>query len=111
MNLRSPIFYAGMSIVTSLFTIVVKFSAYFLTGSVGLLSDALESFVNLAAAMFGLLMVTVAERPADEGHPFGHHGTVVRSIWLAAHSRPPRPASGRAPINSSSAPSPRPRRS
>lgn len=61
------------SVVVALLTIALKTAAWWLTGSVGLLSDALESFVNLAAAMFGLLMVTVAERPADEGHPFGHH--------------------------------------
>ena len=46
MSARSPVFYAGLSIVTSIFTIVVKFMAYSLTGSVGLLSDALESFVR-----------------------------------------------------------------
>jgi len=44
-----------------------------ITDSVGLLSDALESFVNLAGAMFALVMVTVAARPADKDHPFGHH--------------------------------------
>ena len=43
-----------------------------MTGSVGLLSDAMESLVNLAGATFGLWMVTVAARPADEDHPFGH---------------------------------------
>jgi cation diffusion facilitator family transporter len=44
-----------------------------LTGSVGLLSDAMESVVNLAGAMFALAMVTIAARPPDEDHPFGHH--------------------------------------
>ena len=72
MKLRSPVFYAGMSIVTSLFTIVVKFAAYFLTGSVGLLSDALESFVNLAAALIALATLTYAHSGADEDHNFGH---------------------------------------
>ncbi len=72
MNLRSPVFYAGMSIVTSLFTIVLKFSAYFLTGSVGLLSDALESFVNLAAALVALATLSYAHSGADEDHNFGH---------------------------------------
>jgi cation diffusion facilitator family transporter len=72
MNLRSPVFYAGMSIVTSLFTIVVKFSAYFLTGSVGLLSDALESFVNLAAALVALATLSYAHSGADDDHNFGH---------------------------------------
>lgn len=72
MKLRSPVFYAGMSIITSLFTIVVKFAAYFLTGSVGLLSDALESFVNLAAALIALATLTYAHSGADEDHNFGH---------------------------------------
>ena len=46
--------------------------AWWLTGSVGLLSDALESFVNLAAALMALWMVIIAERPPDEDHAFGH---------------------------------------
>ncbi len=72
MSARSPVFYAGLSIVTSIFTIVVKFSAYFLTGSVGLLSDALESFVNLAAALVALATLSYAHSGADEDHNFGH---------------------------------------
>ncbi|MBK6868296.1 MAG: cation transporter [Burkholderiales bacterium] len=63
----------AVSIVVALLTIALKMGAWWITGSVGLLSDAMESFVNLAAAMFGLLMVTVAERPADDDHPFGHN--------------------------------------
>ena len=51
----------------------LKTLAWWLTDSVGLLSDAMESLVNLASAMFGLLMVTVAEQPPDEDHPYGHH--------------------------------------
>jgi cation diffusion facilitator family transporter len=54
-------------------TIALKTLAWWLTGSVGLLSDAMESGVNLAAALFGLWMVTVAARPADDDHPYGHH--------------------------------------
>ena len=60
------------SVVVALLTIGLKTAAWWVTGSVGLLSDALESLVNLAGATFGLWMVTVAARPADEGHPFGH---------------------------------------
>lgn len=60
------------SIGVALLTIALKTAAWWVTGSVGLLSDALESFVNLAAATFGFLMVTVAEQPPDRGHPFGH---------------------------------------
>ena len=62
-----------ISVVVALLTIVLKTLAWWLTGSVGLLSDAMESFVNLAGAMFALGMVTIAERPADEDHPYGHH--------------------------------------
>ena len=62
-----------LSVVVALLTIVLKTLAWWLTGSVGLLSDAMESFVNLAGAMFALGMVTIAERPADEDHPYGHH--------------------------------------
>ena len=62
-----------ISVVVALLTIVLKTLAWWLTGSVGLLSDALESFVNLAGAMFALTMVTVAKRPADAEHPYGHH--------------------------------------
>lgn len=62
-----------ISVLVALLTIVLKTLAWWLTGSVGLLSDALESFVNLAGAMFALTMVTVAKRPADTEHPYGHH--------------------------------------
>ena len=61
------------SIGVALVTIGLKTLAWWLTDSVGLLSDAMESLVNLASAMFGLLMVTVAEAPPDEDHPYGHH--------------------------------------
>lgn len=62
-----------VSIAVALATIALKTLAWYLTDSVGLLSDAMESLVNLASAMFGLMMVTVAARPADEDHPYGHH--------------------------------------
>ena len=62
-----------VSLVVAAFTIALKFLAWWLTGSVGLLSDAMESMVNLASAAFALLMVRIAQRPADEGHPYGHH--------------------------------------
>jgi cation diffusion facilitator family transporter len=61
------------SIAVAVATIALKTLAWWLTGSVGLLSDALESIVNLASAAFALLMVTIAARPADEDHPYGHH--------------------------------------
>lgn len=61
------------SVVVALITITLKTMAWVITDSVGLLSDAMESLVNLAAATFGLVMVTIAARPADEDHPYGHH--------------------------------------
>jgi len=61
------------SVVVAVVTITLKTLAWYLTGSVGLLSDAMESLVNLASAVFGLVMVTIAARPADEDHPYGHH--------------------------------------
>lgn len=64
--------YAWLSIAAAIATIVLKGAAYLLTGSVGLLSDALESFVNLAAAVMTLAMLGVAARPADEDHAYGH---------------------------------------
>lgn len=61
------------SVVVALITITLKTLAWWITDSVGLLSDAMESLVNLASAVFGLAMVTIAARPADEDHPYGHH--------------------------------------
>ena len=64
--------YAWLSIAAALGTIVLKSLAWWLTGSVGLLSDALESVVNLAGAMMALAMISLAEQPADERHAYGH---------------------------------------
>ncbi|MBK6999416.1 MAG: cation transporter [Rhodoferax sp.] len=64
--------YAKLSIAAALVTIVLKGAAWWLTGSVGLLSDAIESFVNLAGAFMALWMLTLAEQPADHDHPYGH---------------------------------------
>lgn len=61
------------SVAVAAVTIALKTLAWWLTGSVGLLSDAMESIVNLASAAFALLMVTIARRPADADHPYGHH--------------------------------------
>jgi cation diffusion facilitator family transporter len=88
------------SVVVALITIALKTGAWWLTDSVGLLSDAMESLVNLASAVFGLMMVTIAARPADDDHPYGHHKAEYFSsgfegiliivaalgiIWVAAH--------------------------
>jgi cation diffusion facilitator family transporter len=87
------------SIAVALITIVLKTLAWYITDSVGLLSDAMESFVNLASAIFALMMVTIAQRPADDDHPYGHHkaeyfssgfegvlivGVALGIIWAAA---------------------------
>jgi cation diffusion facilitator family transporter len=61
-----------LSVAAAVATIVMKTLAWWITDSVGLLSDAMESFVNLASALFAIAMVTVAQRPADDDHPFGH---------------------------------------
>ena len=64
--------FAWLSIGAALATIILKVIAYLLTGSVGLLSDAIESLVNLVGAIMALLMLIVAARPADESHVYGH---------------------------------------
>src|SRR3954466_11340601 len=68
----SPTLLLRVSIVVAVVTILLKTLAWWLTQSVGLLSDAMESLVNLASVAFGLVMVTIARRPADEDHPYGH---------------------------------------
>ena len=88
------------SVVVAIITIALKTGAWYITDSVGLLSDAMESLVNLASAIFGLLMVTIAQRPADDDHPYGHHkaeyfssgfeGVLIIAaamgiIWAAGH--------------------------
>ena len=89
-----------LSIAAAVATIAMKSTAWWITDSVGLLSDAMESFVNLASALFALAMVTIAQRPADEDHPFGHTkaeyfssgfeglliaGAATGIIWAAVH--------------------------
>jgi cation diffusion facilitator family transporter len=64
--------FAWLSIAAALATIALKGLAWWLTGSVGLLSDALESFVNLAAALLTLLVLAIAARPPDDEHAFGY---------------------------------------
>lgn len=72
MTSRSPTFYAWVSLATSIVTIILKFLAYFLTGSVGLLSDAVEAVVNIVAALVALGVLTYAEAGPDREHNFGH---------------------------------------
>jgi len=64
--------YALLSIGAAILTIGLKFSAYKLTGSVGLLSDAFESIVNLVAAIAAFLALSYAAKPPDAKHAFGH---------------------------------------
>lgn len=64
--------YVWLSIAAAVSTIGLKTAAWWLTGSVGLLSDALESLVNLAGALMALGMMWLAEKPADEDHAYGH---------------------------------------
>lgn len=64
--------YAYLSISASLLTMALKFGAFFITGSVGLFSDAVESVVNLAAGIIALTAIILAHRPADQSHAYGH---------------------------------------
>ncbi len=63
---------ALLSVSAAIVTLLLKFGAYFLTGSVGLLSDAVESLVNLAAALIAFTAITIAGRPPDSNHTYGH---------------------------------------
>jgi len=65
-------FYFYISIVASFLVLTLKVVAWQLTESVGLYSDAVESIANILAAIFGLWMISVAQIPADEDHPYGH---------------------------------------
>lgn len=64
--------FAWLSITAAIVTISLKAFAYSITGSVGLLSDALESFINLAAAVLALIMLRIALKPPDKEHMYGH---------------------------------------
>ena len=100
MQLPSPRTLLWASVAVAIVTITLKTLAWYITDSVGLLSDAMESFVNLASAIFALMMVTIAQRPADEDHPYGHHkaeyfssgfegiliiAAAMGIIWAAGH--------------------------
>src|SRR5215212_3564163 len=64
--------FAWLSIAAALAIIGLKGTAYWITGSVGLLSDALESVINLVAACVALVVLGIVAQPADEEHPYGH---------------------------------------
>ncbi|MDJ0933211.1 cation diffusion facilitator family transporter [Breoghania sp.] len=68
------------SIIVGVAVLALKFAAYWLTGSVALYSDAMESIVNVAAAFAAFIAVRYASKPADQNHPYGHH----KAEYLAA---------------------------
>ena len=72
MNRTRLVRYAWLSIIAAIVTISLKAGAYWLTNSVGLLSDALESLVNLVAAGVAMAMISIASRPPDDDHAYGH---------------------------------------
>lgn len=72
LNRASLTRYAWLSIAAAVITIGMKTAAYLITGSIGLLSDALESLVNLAGAIMAMAMLVIAARPPDEEHAYGH---------------------------------------
>lgn len=67
-----PLRYASLTVVAALLTLSLKFSAAWLTGSVGLLSDALESIVNLVTSVLLVVLLRIAQSPPDHDHPHGH---------------------------------------
>jgi len=69
---KSLTLYGWLSIMAAVSTIALKSYAYLLTGSVGLLSDALESLINLVAAVIMLIVLTISARPPDDTHAYGH---------------------------------------
>jgi cation diffusion facilitator family transporter len=73
MNFQTARTYTYLSIAAAVVTIALKAGAYFLTGSVGLLSDALESIVNVVTALAAFWALSFAATPADDDHPFGHN--------------------------------------
>ena len=92
------------SIAVGLIVLALKYAAYHLTGSVALLSDAIESIVNVATAIAALIAISFAAQPADANHPYGHHKAeyisaviegvliviaaiaILREAWLAYHT-------------------------
>src|SRR2546430_6154807 len=100
--------YAWLSVAAAIATISLKALAWWVTGSVGLLSDALESLVNLAAALLVLSMLRLAASPPDENYPYGlskaeYFSAVIQGALIViaaaciAWAAPPRLISARAP--------------
>ena len=78
-------FAARLAFITSLTLLLAKFGAYYLTDSKAVLSDAIESIINVVTGAFLMLSITVSSKPVDENHPYGHRRleTLVRflSVW------------------------------
>ena len=78
------------SFSVSVVVLAVKFTAYFITGSLALYSDALESIINVATSIAAIIAIRIAARPPDAGHPFGYHkaeymsAVVVGALIIAA---------------------------
>lgn len=70
------------SFVVSLVVLAIKYAAYWITGSVALLSDALESIINVVSAVAVIVSVKIASQPPDEEHPYGHHKAEYLSAVL-----------------------------
>ena len=106
-NMQNLQRYAHLSIAAAVSTIALKAAAYLVTDSVGLLSDAWESIVNLIAAIVALYSLALAARPADEDHTYGHSkaeyfssvtegililvAAIYSSACSSAHALPPVP--------------------
>ena len=73
--------YAWLAIAAAMLTVLLKGSAWAITGSVSLLSDAAESMVNLVAAIVALVSLTIAAQPADDDHHFGH--SKAECFWVS----------------------------
>lgn len=73
---------ALISIAIGILVFGLKYWAYWITGSVALFSDALESTVNVATALVAFIAIRVAETPEDENHPYGHHKAELMSAAL-----------------------------
>ena len=101
--------FAWLSISAAIVTMGLKTVAYLFTGSVGLLSDALESLVNLVGGLMALAMLTVAARPPDEDHPYGHSKAEYFSSGRGGDADPGgRRAASRVTAVAAPAPSPQP---
>jgi cation diffusion facilitator family transporter len=90
---------AGGSILVGVVVLALKSLAYFMTGSVALLSDAIESIVNVATAIAAFIAIRLSAKPADAEHPYGHHkaeyfSAVLEGVLIAVAVGVRREATG-----------------